>query len=45
MIVRSFLIALLMAFSNQEKRKHKNFLEKNYACAHAIMSKNLMQPP
>ena len=26
-----------MAFSNQEKRKHKNFLEKHYASAHAII--------
>lgn len=35
--MRSFLTALLMAFSNQEKRKHKNVLEKHHASAYAII--------
>ena len=34
-MVRNLLIAFLMAFRDLEKRKHKNFLEKQYAGARA----------
>ena len=33
---------LLMAFSDLEKQKHKNFLEKHFV---TTWSKNLMEPP
>ena len=33
---------LLMAFSDLEKQKHKNFLEKQFV---TTWSKNLMEPP
>ena len=38
--------SLLMAFSDREKRKHKNFLEKNIMLVGALaLSKNPMEPP
>ena len=40
-MVRTFLIALLMAFSDLEKRKHKNFLGKRYTPAHQYWTKTL----
>ena len=40
-MVRTFLIALLMAFSDLEKRKHKNFLGKRYTPARQYWTKTL----
>ena len=41
MIVQTLLITLLMAFSDLEKRKDKNFLEKRYTG----MCANIKQKP
>lgn len=44
-MVRILLFALFVAFIDLEKRKHKNYIEKQYAGARATLIKDPMEPP